>query len=383
MTGKFQVGFDYMVVKVDDVTNQVAAVHDDYGKRHDIRTDVRRGKGPLPRPGEVWLVDKTLGMWTFAATLAPILPRIDYPADGALAALLAALNDVGIIEWGSSNYSLAANADYADGVPLSGEALGSGTASFSVASLNVKFLLSKADAQQDIDTMIGNGADIIGLQEMGQRARHDLVRSISGFGNFIPTTEARSLPIIWRESLFSLLDSGSVQVAQPDNRQTGWGWISWVKLTHIPTGKTVIVGNNHAVSQVEARGRYTSEPALQGRVQMHQDHMTGMRDFVNNRTAEGLIFMLGDLNFNFRTDAVVRNPAAPYSKLNTAGMVATYRDSMPQGGTHMGGGRLIDYVMYEKAKSVAPREQRIVRGLNTDHNGVLVSFDLTDVVEPA
>jgi hypothetical protein len=374
-----QIGLDYMAVADDDVTGPMAAVKDQYGKRHEIRVDIRRGKGPLPRPGEIWIVDRTLGVWTFAACVSPSLPRIDGPASGTLSALLSALDEAGLIEWGASNYSLAANEDYADGVSLSGEGLGSGTGSFSIASANIKFSLSKEESLQDLGTVIENGADIIGIQEM----RHDILGDIPGYGNHVPSGESRALPIIWRESMFGLLDKGSIQVITPDNRSTGWGWISWVKLTHLPTGKIVIVGNNHSCPTVENRGRYRLDAQGQHRVQMHQQHMAGMRDFVNDRTAEGLVFQIGDLNFNFRTDSVVRHPDGPYVKMNSAGMSASYRVIMPEGGTHRGGGRLIDYVMFERAKPLEVRSQRIIRGLNTDHHAVLVAFDLTDVPEPA
>ena len=391
MADKFQIGFDYMVVKVDDITSNVASVLDDYGKRHDIRTDIRRGNGPYPRVGEIWLVDRTLGAWTFAASLATLPPVIDLPADGVTAQLLSALDSMGLIQWGTSSATFGANEDYADSVPLSGADLGGGLASFSIASANIKWRMTRQQAESDVQKVLDHGADIIAFQEMGRVSRHALLQDIAGYGQHLPSGESDSLPIIWRSSMFNLIDKGEVKVV---NREyvgpAGAGlvvaksrYVVWVKLLHVPSGKTIIIGNNHAVASCEARGHYRTEPEYQNRVDMHKDHMVGMRDFVSNRTAEGLVFLTGDLNFNFRTDSVVRNPAGPFARMNSVGMEASFRKVRPEGGTHGGGGRLIDYVMYERNKPVAVREQRIIRGLNTDHHPLLVSFDLTDVAEPA
>lgn len=92
------IGLPYMVVTVDDVTGTVAAVLDQYGKRHDIRVDVRRGKGSIPRPGEVWLVDRTLGYWTFAASMVADPPAVTgTTTDPVVKSLVAALAAAGLI----------------------------------------------------------------------------------------------------------------------------------------------------------------------------------------------------------------------------------------------------------------------------------------------
>lgn len=91
-------GLPYMVVTVDDVTGNVAAVLDQYGKRHDVRADVRRGNGPWPRPGEVWLVDRTLGHWTFAASIVTDPPAVTgTTTDPVVQSLVAALAEMGLI----------------------------------------------------------------------------------------------------------------------------------------------------------------------------------------------------------------------------------------------------------------------------------------------
>lgn len=39
------------------------------GGQKTIRADYQKAKGPIPKVGERWLIDKSLGYWTFACTL--------------------------------------------------------------------------------------------------------------------------------------------------------------------------------------------------------------------------------------------------------------------------------------------------------------------------
>lgn len=92
-------GFITLEVTVESVEGTYALVRDSLGRPKKVRADVRRGNGPLPRVGEVWLVDQTLGPWTFAACLQSVPPRVIGDAGGvvALESLLSALADSGVI----------------------------------------------------------------------------------------------------------------------------------------------------------------------------------------------------------------------------------------------------------------------------------------------
>lgn len=51
-------------------SNGVALVKDTLGKEFNVPYDVVRAKGALsPSPGEIWMVDQTLGFWAFAALI--------------------------------------------------------------------------------------------------------------------------------------------------------------------------------------------------------------------------------------------------------------------------------------------------------------------------
>ena len=61
------IGFAQLIVQVTEMNPPWAVVKDSYGKNRNIRADFRRGAGRLPRVDETWLLDRTLGEWTFAA----------------------------------------------------------------------------------------------------------------------------------------------------------------------------------------------------------------------------------------------------------------------------------------------------------------------------
>lgn len=94
------IGLSYLMVVINDITGVMAAVTDQYGKSHDIRIDIRRGKGPYPRVGETWIVDRDVGPWTFAACLVPDIPKVTGTTDAipALVSLIEALAALGLIE---------------------------------------------------------------------------------------------------------------------------------------------------------------------------------------------------------------------------------------------------------------------------------------------
>ena len=95
-----QIGLDYITCKVNEINGRRAIVIDQFDRTMTVRIDVRRGKGPLPEVGETWLIDRTLGPWTFAACLNPKRIEITGSTDNnpALKSLIAALERMGWIK---------------------------------------------------------------------------------------------------------------------------------------------------------------------------------------------------------------------------------------------------------------------------------------------
>lgn len=94
------VGFDAMVVRIEDVSDRIAHVVDGFGRHISVNIDIRRSSGPRPRVGERWVIDRAFGDWTLTAIVRSIPPVITGDVDGntALRALLDALNNDGLIE---------------------------------------------------------------------------------------------------------------------------------------------------------------------------------------------------------------------------------------------------------------------------------------------
>lgn len=97
--------FPVILVQIEDVDDakKIAIARDTFGKRHQIRTDVRRVGWFTPRVGEIWFIDRTLGFWTFAAIIDPI-PDPDYFEDvvndgnPALTKLLSLMHSLKLID---------------------------------------------------------------------------------------------------------------------------------------------------------------------------------------------------------------------------------------------------------------------------------------------
>jgi hypothetical protein len=93
------------IVEVLHVEGNLATVRDKHGVRKEIRVDVLRYKGDPPEPGEVWVLDRTLGHMTFSAIVGysqrtsaqtkAALEAIDFSAvaDPATKAALEALRE--------------------------------------------------------------------------------------------------------------------------------------------------------------------------------------------------------------------------------------------------------------------------------------------------
>lgn len=92
-------GFPYRQVTVESISSTTAQVVDRYGAHIGLSTLYRRGGGPFPRVGEVWIIDRALGFWTFSALVTKAPPVITESTVGvpALKALLTLLEDAGLL----------------------------------------------------------------------------------------------------------------------------------------------------------------------------------------------------------------------------------------------------------------------------------------------
>lgn len=90
--------WEVVIVRGIDTTTNVAEVENHIGVMRQVPMAVLRTKGAKPLVGERWVIDKSLGQWTFAAVLeaTPLVLTGSRSGGGALVNLLAALEEIGL-----------------------------------------------------------------------------------------------------------------------------------------------------------------------------------------------------------------------------------------------------------------------------------------------
>jgi endonuclease/exonuclease/phosphatase (EEP) superfamily protein YafD len=279
---------------------------------------------------------------------------------------------------------------------MAGASAAEGADDLHIATLNVHGELSIARAYEDISDLAATEADVIGLQEMGGRARRDYVREhlvdcadcVWDAHMPIGGPEA-SVPVLYRSDRFELEAEGSRKVsdatyvgpegAGPSTLKAKY--INWVVLRQLSTGQRVAVLNSHAVPTVQAKDGGPNYK-LPERLELYRQHMTGLQKLITEIAADGaLVFATGDFNVNYRKDKTVRAKMFPYVRMGRVDTRASYFHlGEPRTGTHvLPNGfdkRLIDYVFNRTDDAVTPAEQSILRGYNSDHRPLLVRYEI-------
>lgn len=281
------------------------------------------------------------------------------------------------------------------GLGVSTPASATASAPVKIATLNVHSALSPTQALSDISRLVGTGADVISLQEMGGRQRRDYVRAMlvdcdtCELDAYMPIggPEA-SIPILFRKDRFILEAEGSHQVSDATyvgSRGAGPStlkakFVNYVVLYDLQTKQRVAVLNNHAVPTVQAP--YGGPNSLKLRHALYRKHMDGLTAKISEYAATGAtVFATGDFNVNYRKDSQVRAGLFPYSRLRAVSTHSSYEAlGQPGTGTHvLRSGfdrRLIDYVFNLAHPAVSLASQAILRGYASDHRPLLTQYDV-------
>ncbi len=270
------------------------------------------------------------------------------------------------------------------------------TATIRIASYNAGSMVRVPRAVSDVKALMDKGADIIALQEMSSWKKRSKIQkrfvdcATCVYDAWMPVKAVPGgQPILYRSDKFTLLGTGMVQVS-PDTYVGPRGagpstmrakYIIWARLREISTQRQVYVLNNHAVPTVQqGNGRPNKQKK---RLQLYRMHMDGLRALIDQikTTTGGSIFVLGDLNVNYRSDRVVKDPLFPFYNMGQVGAAATFETlGIPDRGTHvLPSGfdkRIIDYGYYVQRRWVTPVAQQIVVGLHSDHRPLLVDYKL-------
>lgn len=266
-----------------------------------------------------------------------------------------------------------------------------------VATYNIRHALSDGVAAKDVERLTATGVDVVGLQEMASRKRRNAVMAavrdcdtcVMDGVFFDSKAHIGAVPILYRADRFDLFDSGSVMLSDrtyvgPKGAGPAWmppKYLNWVKLQERTTGRFFYVMNSHAMASVQAK--HGGSNTNQRRLALYRKHMEGLKSLVAQvKRRQVGVFVLGDLNVNYRRDRVVRDPLFPFVNMGEVSVRASYEDlGMPRIGTHRRldgktSSRLIDYV-YQMPRLPMPLvSQSILRGYSSDHLPLVVGIDM-------
>lgn len=268
-------------------------------------------------------------------------------------------------------------------------------AAFEIGSYNIRHALSDGVAAGDVERLAASGVDVVGLQEMGSRKRRNAVLAavqdcstcVMQGVFFDSPASIGAVPILYREGRFTLYDSGSQMLSDTTYiGPKGAGpatqppkYVTWVKLQEKRTGRFFYVLNSHAVASVQATdgGANTN----QRRLALYRKHMDGLRSLITQvKRRQVGVFVVGDLNVNYRRDRVVRDPLFPYVNMAEVSVEASYESlGVPETGTHnrvdgTSSTRLIDYVYFMPRRVFSAVSQSILSGYSSDHRPLVVRF---------
>lgn len=266
-----------------------------------------------------------------------------------------------------------------------------------VASYNAGVMVKPRGTLADVTALMEAGVDVIALQEASSGEKRKAIREqlldceTCLYDGWMPTEAVPGgQPILYRSDRFTLVDEGMVEVSPATfvgSRGAGPStirakWVTWVRLKSVATGRPFWVLNNHAVPTVQ-RGDGRPNTKLIKRVRLYRQHMEGLTALIDElrASAGGAIYVLGDLNVNYRTDSVVAPTVFPYYTMTQAGLTSTYGVlGMPEHGTHvLPNGfdkRLIDYGYYLPKRWMTPTVQNVLEGYRSDHRPLVVDYTL-------
>lgn len=239
---------------------------------------------------------------------------------------------------------------------------------FRAFTLNVCYCLGPAKVMADVRRVLPLG-DAGGLQEFSDAVdRRNLISLLTAedWGWYMPTTGGGTIPIIWDRSRFRLIEGRTIKVHPAEKGVTPARHINSVRLREIATGEVYGLVNAHTIARASKDARLSDMRRIP-RLRKHLQLMRGEIERLFGTTEH--VFAGGDLNVNYLADRNRRNAGLPTSALGDL-----VRFDMPLVGSR-GTKSLLDYTMSVRdAGGLVPTDRRVVRGFNSDHDAVVVTY---------
>ena len=143
------------------------------------------------------------------------------------------------------------------------------------------------------------------------------------------------------------------------------------RLVHKKLKRPFKVRSTHMNSHVENKSWWHLP-----RFKLYIQHSRRLRRSLKAHRGSPTVQLLGmDCNVNYRRAFVRGVPVFPYALLRTVGAKCSYAAlGMPREGTHHS--RLIDGIWKMKADFVRFESQRVITGLGSDHNALIVTIQV-------
>lgn len=245
-----------------------------------------------------------------------------------------------------------------------------------VATYNLHFDRTQAQAHADLTKLVGAGPEMIGLQEWGKAERYQVLQEVTAIAGWDfyrpnnPGTSQRQTPVLWNAAIWDRIDSFATKLNEETVAEDGAGgatieakYAVWVTLQRKADGKKISLVNWHAPASI-------TDPANVIRRQVMKTCTERVAALMEELALVSEVYMTGDMNVDYRNDAVRLEVGFPVERFKRFGSRANwYYDKPETNGTH--GDRLIDYVF-----STRPAVDSSIRvtGYSSDHKPVVVTY---------
>ena len=247
------------------------------------------------------------------------------------------------------------------------------SSTYTTFTLNIKHDLGRGKALQDMRRALTLG-DAGGFQEMSDLVDRQSLAELCkarDWGFYMPRDGGVAIPIVWNRARFRMIDAHTVKVHGAEAGVTPARFINVVRLREVATGKVFGFINTHTIAQASRDAQATDMhriPRLRRHLRMLRHEIIALFGSTEH------VFASGDLNVNYLADRRRRVAGLPTRAL---GDLVSF--DMPLTGSR-GPTSLLDYGMTVKDSSgIQPSSSRIVRGFNSDHDAVVLTYHPVDL----
>lgn len=232
-------------------------------------------------------------------------------------------------------------------------------AGFRTVSLNVKNnpLMPQRAVVHDVRRAAEQGG-LIGWNEIGPTRYAEAIRALGpDWGHYMPFDGKLRIPnpISWKKAVWQREDAGFVRTHEGRAKVTPRRYITWARLRHRATGRTVVRVNTHLISGAWSGQR----PTTAWRRERWHEHLQQLDALVADFKRQGYVVIVGG-DFNRDSFEVLGDRVRYDNRLHV--------------GTH--GQRTLDYLMHTPGGGLRRERARVQGGYASDHDAVVVRYRL-------